>query len=200
MCVSLSGVLFLAHAQSDTDQKLARVIHLKSIEGEIILRTLIPFCIVGLLCCSLNGALAGTIYKSVTPDGRVVFSDQQPREGRLEKVMQFKDQPASDIPASTLSEIERLKKAAANPATDSAIASKDLILYSASWCGYCKKAKSYLAVKGISYREVDIDTNYGKVGFAEVRGGRGVPLMLSGTKRMQGFSKEGYDAFFANRD
>jgi len=164
------------------------------------LRTLIPLCIAALLCCSLSGALAGTIYKSVTPDGRVVFSDQQPREGRLEKVMQFKGQPASDIPASTLSEIERLKKAGINPATDSAIASKDLILYSATWCGYCKKAKSYLAGKGISYREVDIDTNYGKVAFAEVRGGRGVPLMLSGTKRMQGFSKEGYDAFFANRD
>lgn len=161
-----------------------------------------PFCLstAALLACSWNVALAGTIYKTVTPDGRIVYSDQQPREGRLEKVMQFKDQPASDIPASTLSEIERLKKTGANPATDSAIASKDLILYSATWCGYCKKAKSYLAAKGISYREIDIDTNYGKAAFAEVRGGRGVPLMLSGTKRMQGFSTDGYDAFFARRD
>lgn len=164
------------------------------------MRSLIPLCIAALLCCPLNVVLAGTIYKSLTPDGRVVFSDQQPREGRLEKVIQFKDQPASEIPASTLSTIEGLKKAGTNPATNSATASKELILYSATWCGYCKKAKSYLAGKGISYREVDIDTNYGKAAFAEIGGGRGIPLMLAGTKRMQGFSTEAYDTFFANRN
>ncbi|MBS1189755.1 MAG: Glutaredoxin [Rhodocyclaceae bacterium] len=34
-------------------------------------------------------------------------------------------------------------------------------LYSASWCGYCRKAKAYLGERGIPYQEIDIDTPEG---------------------------------------
>ncbi|MFZ6720572.1 glutaredoxin family protein [Undibacterium sp. Ji49W] len=166
-------------------------------DGEPGLHPLKRLFLLALVSGLTSVALAGTVYKSVSPDGRVVFSDQPPKEGRLEKVMQFKDQPSSEIPASSLSYIERLKKARSAP---SPAAGKEPVLYSASWCGYCKQAKSYLSGKGISYREVDIDTSYGKTAFAEAGGGGGIPLMLAGNKRIQGFTAQAYDEFFASKD
>jgi len=73
-------------------------------------------------------------------------------------------------------------------------------LYSAAWCGYCKKARAYLADKGIAYREIDIDTPDGLAAFARAGGGgKGVPLLLAGGRRVQGFSLAAYDKLFADQ-
>ena len=37
--------------------------------------------------------------------------------------------------------------------------SGEIVMYSTSWCGVCKTAKQYLASKGISYKEYDIEKN-----------------------------------------
>jgi len=37
--------------------------------------------------------------------------------------------------------------------------SDEIILYGASWCGYCKQAKKYLHQKGVKFREEDIEKN-----------------------------------------
>lgn len=71
-------------------------------------------------------------------------------------------------------------------------------LYSAVWCGYCRRAKAYLAEHHIAYFNVDIDTSDGRAEFNGVGGG-GVPLLMSGRKKVRGFKAEGYDAFFAGR-
>ena len=73
------------------------------------------------------------------------------------------------------------------------------MLYSATWCGYCRKAKAYLAAKGVSYQEIDIDTPGGRAAFAQAGGGKGVPLLISKSgQRAQGFSPAGYDALLAS--
>jgi glutaredoxin len=72
-------------------------------------------------------------------------------------------------------------------------------LYSAAWCGFCKRAKAYLAGKGITYQDFDIDTKDGMTAFAQAGGGKGVPLLLARGQRVQGFSPAAYDALFANR-
>jgi len=33
----------------------------------------------------------------------------------------------------------------------------DLIMYSTTWCGYCKRLKTALKAEGIAYTEVDIE-------------------------------------------
>lgn len=33
----------------------------------------------------------------------------------------------------------------------------DLIMYSTTWCGYCKRLKTALKTEGIAYTEVDIE-------------------------------------------
>jgi len=72
-------------------------------------------------------------------------------------------------------------------------------LYSAVWCGYCRRAKAYLADHHIGYLNVDIDSPDGRAEF-DGMGGGGVPLLMSGRKKVRGFKVEGYDAFFARRE
>lgn len=142
-------------------------------------------------------SFADTMYKSKRPDGRIVYSDRPPVEGRIEKTVTFESLPGSTLPKETSSYVEQLKKLRASAPV---IASPEsIVLYSATWCGYCTKAKAYLAGKNISYQEIDIDTDGGKAAFAQAGGGSGVPLLLVGGQRVQGFSAAAYDELFAKR-
>jgi len=73
------------------------------------------------------------------------------------------------------------------------------VLYSAVWCGYCKLAKAWLGSKNIAYQLIDIDTKEGMASFAQAGGGKGVPLLLAGSQRVQGFSASAYDAVFTGK-
>jgi glutaredoxin len=143
---------------------------------------------------SVSGA--GTLYKSIGPDGKVVYGDKPPSEGRLDKTIKYENLPSSQLPAATLAKIELLKKnkEPAPPSIDGTV-----MLYTARWCGYCKAAKAYLAENKIPYREVDIDTEGGRTAFALVGGGGGIPLLFANRQRAQGYRPDAYDSIFAIR-
>ncbi|MBR0566891.1 glutaredoxin family protein [Azoarcus sp. L1K30] len=146
---------------------------------------------------SATTTFADTMYKSIGPDGKVVYSDRPPVEGRIEKTITFENLPSSALPKQAASYVEQLKRLRASAPV---VASREsTVLYSATWCGYCAKAKAYLAGKGISYEEIDIDTNEGKASFAQAGGGKGVPLLLARGQRVQGFSTAAYDKLFSSR-
>jgi len=71
-----------------------------------------------------------------------------------------------------------------------------VVLYSTSWCPYCKKAKAYLKQKGIVFSEYDIEKNAAAKSDYDSVGGRGVPFLVKGTKTQGGFTPASYDAFF----
>jgi glutaredoxin len=143
-----------------------------------------------LLSAIVPQAFAQSLYKSVDPDGRAVYGDKPPAEGRLEKTMKFDNLPASAVPAPA-APVKKSKPLAAY------VPGPPTILYTASWCRYCKQAKAYLARNGIAYQELDIDTAEGRASFASARG-RSVPLLLAEGRRVQGFSRSAYDSTFAN--
>ena len=145
------------------------------------------------LLASGTVARAQTLYKSVGPDGRIVYSDKPPAEGRVDKTMSFENLPSSPVPAATLSYVAQLRRL--RESAPAAI--EGVVLYSATWCGYCRKAKAYLAARSVSYQEIDIDTPAGRSAFAQAGGGKGVPLLLAKGQRVQGFSADAYDALFA---
>jgi glutaredoxin len=63
-------------------------------------------------------------------------------------------------------------------------------MYATSWCPYCAQARAYFARNGIAYTEFDIEKS--QAGRAEFRslGGRGIPVILVGDQRMDGFSEQ----------
>jgi glutaredoxin len=151
-----------------------------------------------LLLC--GAASAQTVYKSVGADGKVVYSDKPPAEGRLEKTMTFESLPSSALPASASSYVEQLRRMHARDAAQPAAAlpQQGVVLYTASWCGWCKKARGWLGAQGISYRDIDVESPEGLAEFARVGGG-GVPVIVADGRRVAGFSSAAYAALFAQR-
>lgn len=158
------------------------------------LSVLRPVIVAGLLAACLGGAMAQPLYKSVGPDGRVVYSDQPPASGAAGKTMDLESLPVSVVagPAPGARPAPAPAPAAAPPAQG------DVVLYMAKWCGYCTAAKGYLGRKGVAYREFDIDTPAGKAAFSQL-GARGIPVLLTQGKRVSGFTPQSYDAVFAAR-
>jgi glutaredoxin len=163
------------------------------------MKTWIGFAVL-VLACTFS-AQAGTVYKSVGPDGRIVYSDQPPVDSKVEKTLDFANLPVSPLPPSVLRYREELQKSVQKRLADpgNKADSTQTVLFSAEWCGYCRKAKAYLAEKGIRYREYDVDTPEGSRALAELGEGKGIPVLVRNGRRTQGFSRAAYDAVFSGQ-
>ena len=120
------------------------------------------------------------IYKYTDKDGNVQFTDKKPpQNARAEtvklKINTVKNPSISNNPLGTNNKI---------------------VMYSATWCGVCKKAKKYFNEKGIPFTEYDIEKSVkGRRDFKRLSG-KGVPLILIGNKRMSGFNRSFFDKMF----
>jgi glutaredoxin len=147
----------------------------------------------------LASAPAQTMYKSVTPDGRTVYSDAPPSGARVEKTLKFTEPPSSPLPPATAFTLQQMQRAGGTGTGAGGSSAYGTVLFSATWCGYCKQAKAYLTARKIAYRDVDIDTQDGLAEFAHAGASKGIPLLISGSTRLQGFSSDAYDEVFDHR-
>jgi glutaredoxin len=141
---------------------------------------------------ALGSAWGETLYKSVTPDGRIVYSSHPQPGNKVVKTITPDSAPVTTLPVSALEQLKRLQDL--RPAT---VQADGVTLYSAAWCGYCTQAKAWLGARRIGYREVDIDTPDGLASFAQAGGGKGVPLLIAHGRRVRGFSPASYEQAFA---
>ncbi|MBI5615678.1 MAG: DUF4124 domain-containing protein [Gammaproteobacteria bacterium] len=144
--------------------------------------------------CAVQASAGPTLYKSITPEGKVVYSDRPATGATSVRRMKIANAPTTALPPSAAEQLRKLESL--RPAPREA---RGAVLYTAAWCGYCRKAKAYLAAKGIAFREVDIETPDGLAAFARDGGGKGVPVLVLGKTRIEGFSVEAYDGTFAGR-
>ena len=72
------------------------------------------------------------------------------------------------------------------------LAGLDLQIYSATWCGDCRRLSRWLAVQGLQFPEVDIEEEEGAAERLEAgTGKRGIPYFLVNGKRwVRGYHKE----------
>lgn len=119
--------------------------------------------------------LAGAqLYKWTDAEGRVQYSDKAPDKSA--KKLDLKINTYSGAPV-----VSSLGKPAASDAKSS------IRLYTTTWCGYCTKARAHLKNKGIQYEDLDVEKSaQGKQEYAALKG-RGVPVILVGSQRMDGF-------------
>lgn len=120
-------------------------------------------------------AAQAEIYKWTDANSQTHFSDQKPAQLELAPL---------DLRTNTYLSI--------NYGKNNANASRKVVMYSTDWCGYCKQARRYFAQQSIAFTEYDIEKNSrAKAQYAKL-GATGVPIILLGQKRMNGFSVKGF--------
>jgi glutaredoxin len=69
-----------------------------------------------------------------------------------------------------------------------AVGDAKVVLLSASWCGYCKRARNDFRAWGVHFREYDVETSEaGRRAYALI-GERSVPILLIGDRQLYGYS------------
>jgi glutaredoxin len=125
---------------------------------------------------------AAGVYKWTDAQGKVHYSDSPPPETKTQQINVKVNSISGPAVVSTFRDAPTAK-------------SKEKVrLFTTVWCGYCKKAKAHLAAKGVPYDELDVEkSEHGRSEYAKL-GGRGVPVILVGSQRMDGFDAAGLDA------
>lgn len=137
-----------------------------------------PLLILALLL--LTSTAHAEIYRWVDEQGKVHFGDKKPNTHQAEEV---------NVKINTYTSVSY-----EGPAFD--YGEKKVVMYSAEWCGYCKKAKNYFNKKGIAFTEYDIEKNPTAKKRYKKMGATGVPVITVGKKRMNGFSVEGFEKMY----
>jgi glutaredoxin len=137
------------------------------------------FVLIPVLLASACSVANAQIYRYVDENGQVVYSSEKPADiEKAEKVM---------IRNNSVS----------TPAISDDYETKDVVIYTATWCGVCKSAKSFFEKQGIAYNEYDIEKSaQGKRDYKRMRG-RGVPIILVGEQRMNGFDPARFQRLYS---
>jgi len=151
-------------------------------------------CIVWMLLPNMIASSFATgIYKWVDENGQLHFSDkpvvteQNAQEVLIEKVTlgpinTFTAPPVVEW-AEDDADAEPKQRRSAPIRTN-----KSVTIFSAPWCGYCTVAKQYMAQRGISYTDYNIEaSDYARRKYVEAGGSGSIPLLVVGRHRMTGF-------------
>ncbi|MDO7653450.1 MAG: DUF4124 domain-containing protein [Porticoccus sp.] len=152
------------------------------------------WAVMGVVVCLSASTVYGEIYKWVDENGKVHFGDEKPEKIQTEQVnVQINSFESLSVSDSDFLEARERKSEVRER--------RQVVMYSATWCGYCRKARSYFKKNGIPFKEYDVEnSSKGRRDYARLNG-TGVPIIFVGKKRMQGFRAERFQAFYnqANR-
>lgn len=131
-----------------------------------------------LMLITLGGWVwADGVYQWKDAQGKVHFGDNPPKSAASEKV------------AVT----PNVYSSAATPTED---ARPRVIMYSTQWCGYCRQARQYFTAEGIPFEERDIEqSRQARYEYEQIKG-RGIPVILVGQQRLNGFSAQAFDRLY----
>jgi glutaredoxin len=151
--------------------------------GEMpLIRNLLLFLMAVMACSSIHADM----YKWTDENGKVHYSDSPPPAGKKVKKLDLKVNSISGPPV--------VSAFTGNGKPAAATAAASVKIYTTTWCGYCKKAKAYMQARGTRFQEIDVEaTAQGQSEFQSL-GGRGVPVILVGAQRMDGYSQDSLES------
>lgn len=68
----------------------------------------------------------------------------------------------------------------------------ELVFFSATWCGYCDRARLWFDQQQVNYLEIDMESSTEANRLWREAGGRGVPHVLVGDRKIHGYAPEAY--------
>lgn len=73
-------------------------------------------------------------------------------------------------------------------------------IYSAPWCGYCKKTKEYFRSRGVAFTEYDVETNPTAAARAKsLNPGGGIPVTIVNGRTIVGYSPSRFDSALSSQ-
>ena len=144
-----------------------------------------PRMLVKLLSLAVIMATSGThagMYKYTDENGRVHYTNKPPSTVTSHPVNTKINTYSSSLPSNK------------DPAESNTSAKRKAVtIYTASWCGVCTKAIAYMRKNDIVFTEYDIETSTkGRRDFERMKG-RGVPIIMVGDMRMNGFNQRRFE-------
>lgn len=97
------------------------------------------------------------------------------------------------VSTSRATEIMLASASTGSSAAGNSAQREDVILYSATWCGYCTKARAHLDGQGIDYELRDVDNDAIGRELREKTGRGGVPVLDFSGEILRGYSSDAYD-------
>ena len=179
--------------------------HMKCLYGKLTIT---------ILALALSSFTNAEIYKWTDEQGKVHFSDAKPsdengktlpkvEEVELTPITIMEDGKVNNTNNETVAltdqiweKIESFAPGFSNKDKQSDTTKKNKVeIYTTSWCGACKKAKSWLRSQGISYKEYDVEKNRNAaMRMQKLGGGGGVPFAVINGDTISGFSPSSYKA------
>jgi glutaredoxin len=134
-----------------------------------------------LLALFASHASQAEVYTWQDAQGHTHFGDRQPvnsNASQLKLEINTIHNPEVRHPASALT------------------GNRQVVIYTADWCGVCRRAKRYFKHNHIPYKEYDVEKSpKGRRDYQRLKGS-GVPIILIGEQRMNGFSAEHFDRLY----
>jgi len=139
--------------------------------------------------------ISAEVYKWLDEAGRTHFSDQPPRDQTSQNIEL--NEIVTYASVNIVSNNTDLEAQVSESKVDKKFnRKKKVVIYSAVWCGVCTKAKKYFRKNKIPFNEYDIDTSKkGKRDFKKLNA-RGVPVILVGKKRLNGFNVKKFETVY----
>ncbi len=140
---------------------------------------------ISMLLCLLGTLFSGfsqaEIYTWKDTQGRTHFGDRPPPESTPEQL---------DLDINTIHRPE------IQPLDGDTPGNQKVVIYTTDWCGVCRQAKGYFKRNRIPYREYDVEKSAkGRRDYKRLNGS-GVPIILVGKQRMNGFSPDHFDQLY----
>jgi len=127
------------------------------------------------------------IFRWVDDNGNIQFGDRPPPASAAKRV----EVEINSYESASVESLEASKSGSSR--------GKKVVMYSATWCGVCKRARRFLSMRKIPFQEYDVEkTRKGRKDYARLKG-RGVPILLVNGQRMNGFSASRFAQLYDSR-
>jgi len=130
------------------------------------------------------------IYKWTDGNGKTHFSDAAPAEQKAQTITLDNINTFADVSISDAPEWKGFYQPEIKPHV------KNVVMFSTARCGYCKQARQYFTDRGIAFTEKKIDSDPAAMQEYQQLNATGVPVILIGRKRMDGFRQSTFDQLF----
>lgn len=121
------------------------------------------------------------VYRWVDDSGTVHFSDEPRGGGEAERI--------------ELRDVNTAKSVDVEP-SDGPPAAEEVVFYSATWCGYCDRARAYFQRNDIPFVEYDVEESRRGRRYLAGLETNSVPVIVVGDRRMIGFSVERFERLY----